>query len=408
MAITDFEFLRSRKKAKAQDGGGEQVLNATVEREKAVAEDGAEAVANVEAELIRLILFFERKQWRLIRISSFLYVLSFIFMLLVGSLIHVPSRTLTLHQQVEIGNTHNKPVLRDSYFLKIDVSNILPSTSPEDAILVNSIARSIGIHDFYQVGLWNFCEGYNDEFVATLPLSSFETNHLSTIGALPIVPNPRISGGSTPWQSSSASKWEPSPGLFPPMSKQWPMANHSQTPLWCHHRPPITNHNHFEPHPGRLKPDVHRLHAKHHHLLPPDLPLAPRSPLAVVLLPLRDLRLHLRAAELHRVNHRVRHVRHIPKGHHEPERAEYQREPGAQDVCLHVAGHGVQYRGVGGASAFGDCEPEETPRDEEGEEREEAGAGGEEPEEVSTAVLASVLEAEEGSKTKREGGRGNY
>jgi hypothetical protein len=56
-------------------------------------------------------------------------------------------------------------VLGESYFLKIDVSNILPSTSPEDAILVNSIARSIGIHDFYQVGLWNFCEGYNDEFV---------------------------------------------------------------------------------------------------------------------------------------------------------------------------------------------------------------------------------------------------
>jgi hypothetical protein len=28
---------------------------------------------------------------------------------------------------------------------------------------VNSLARSLGLHDFYQVGLWNFCEGYNNE-----------------------------------------------------------------------------------------------------------------------------------------------------------------------------------------------------------------------------------------------------
>jgi hypothetical protein len=87
MAITDFEFLRFRKKAKAQDGGGEQVLNATDEREKVVQDDGAAAVANVEVDLLRLILFFERKQWRLIKISSFLYVLSCIFMLLVSSLL---------------------------------------------------------------------------------------------------------------------------------------------------------------------------------------------------------------------------------------------------------------------------------------------------------------------------------
>ena len=88
MAITDFEFLRSRKKAKAkaQDGGGEQVLNAADEGEKVVQEDGAAAVANVEVDILGLILFFERKQWRLVKISSFLYVLSCIFMLLVSSL----------------------------------------------------------------------------------------------------------------------------------------------------------------------------------------------------------------------------------------------------------------------------------------------------------------------------------
>jgi hypothetical protein len=82
MAIKDFEFPRFRRKAKTQDGGGEQVANTTEEREKVVQEEAAAAVANAEADLI---LFFTRKQWRLIRISSFLYVLSCIFLLLVRS-----------------------------------------------------------------------------------------------------------------------------------------------------------------------------------------------------------------------------------------------------------------------------------------------------------------------------------
>jgi hypothetical protein len=62
---------------------------------------------------------------------------------------------------VELGNISNKPVLRQTYFLKIDLSNIIPRSFP-DAVLINSIARSIGLHDFYQVGLWNFCEGFED------------------------------------------------------------------------------------------------------------------------------------------------------------------------------------------------------------------------------------------------------
>ena len=62
---------------------------------------------------------------------------------------------------VEIGNLSDKPVLRDTYFIKIDLSHIIPVTVP-DAALINSIARSIGLHDFYQVGLWTFCEGYED------------------------------------------------------------------------------------------------------------------------------------------------------------------------------------------------------------------------------------------------------
>ncbi|KAK1593153.1 SUR7 protein [Colletotrichum navitas] len=65
---------------------------------------------------------------------------------------------------VIIGNTSNKPVLTEIYFFKLDVSDIIPLSSA-NAALLNSVARSLGLHDFYQVGLWNFCEGYNDEGV---------------------------------------------------------------------------------------------------------------------------------------------------------------------------------------------------------------------------------------------------
>ncbi|EKD13798.1 uncharacterized protein L3040_005584 [Drepanopeziza brunnea f. sp. 'multigermtubi'] len=78
-------------------------------------------------------------------VTSVLYAISVIFLIL-----------------VLIGNINNKPVIRSTYFYKLDLTNIIPS-SAENIVLVNSLARSLGLHDFYQVGLWNFCEGYNDE-----------------------------------------------------------------------------------------------------------------------------------------------------------------------------------------------------------------------------------------------------
>ncbi|KAL2259304.1 hypothetical protein VTK26DRAFT_7071 [Humicola hyalothermophila] len=69
---------------------------------------------------------------------------------------------------VVIGNTYPRPVLKDIYFFKLNLADIIPTSVP-NAQLINSIARSIGLHDFYQVGLWNFCEGYIDEYVS-LPL----------------------------------------------------------------------------------------------------------------------------------------------------------------------------------------------------------------------------------------------
>lgn len=63
---------------------------------------------------------------------------------------------------VIIGNINSKAVIRSTYFLTINLANIIPTSVP-NAVLINSVARSIGLHDFYQVGLWNFCEGYNDQ-----------------------------------------------------------------------------------------------------------------------------------------------------------------------------------------------------------------------------------------------------
>jgi hypothetical protein len=65
---------------------------------------------------------------------------------------------------VIIGNTHINSTLNDIYFFQLDVSQVIP-ISVENSNLLNSVARSLGLHDFYQVGLWNFCEGYLDECV---------------------------------------------------------------------------------------------------------------------------------------------------------------------------------------------------------------------------------------------------
>ena len=78
-------------------------------------------------------------------LTALMYLLSVVFLIL-----------------VEIGNINNKAVIRDTYFIKIGLANVIPESVP-NAVFINSIAQSIGLHDFYQVGLWNFCEGYNGQ-----------------------------------------------------------------------------------------------------------------------------------------------------------------------------------------------------------------------------------------------------
>ena len=87
-----------------------------------------------------------RLTWTLI--SSFFLLLTVVFLIL-----------------VEVGQTNqNASVPNSIYFVKLDLSNIFPTSVP-NAVVINSIARTIGLHDFYTVGLWSFCEGYNGEGV---------------------------------------------------------------------------------------------------------------------------------------------------------------------------------------------------------------------------------------------------
>jgi len=65
---------------------------------------------------------------------------------------------------VFLGNIRNINALTNIYFLKIDVSQVIPRSYP-NAMLVNSIAQTLGLRGFYQVGLWNYCEGYQHEGV---------------------------------------------------------------------------------------------------------------------------------------------------------------------------------------------------------------------------------------------------
>lgn len=92
---------------------------------------------------------------------------------------------------VLIGNINNNAVIRSTYFLKIELANIIPASVP-NAIFINSIAQSIGLHDFYQVGLWNFCEGYNGQGITHCS----ETKTLYWFNPVEIILNELLVGAS--------------------------------------------------------------------------------------------------------------------------------------------------------------------------------------------------------------------
>lgn len=98
-------------------------------------------------------------------LSSFCFLVSLVFVIL-----------------VEVGNiSSNRPVVSSIWFLKLDLSNIIPSSVP-NTVLINTVARTLGLHDYYQVGLWNFCEGnINDTFSCTKPRTLYWFDPVSII-----------------------------------------------------------------------------------------------------------------------------------------------------------------------------------------------------------------------------------
>ncbi|KAI8945502.1 SUR7/PalI family-domain-containing protein [Xylaria longipes] len=93
---------------------------------------------------------------------------------------------------VEIGNTRNNAILGSMYFFKLDLTNVLVQSAPTSLSLQNSIARTLGLHDYYQVGLWNFCEGYQYDGIThcSKPDASFWFNPVD------ILLNELLSGAS--------------------------------------------------------------------------------------------------------------------------------------------------------------------------------------------------------------------
>jgi len=106
-----------------------------------------------------------------IAVVSLFYLVAIVFLILVRvdgfDILEWFVRLSVNHtrEQVEIGNTRGSPISASIYFFKLDLTNVLARSVPTSLTLQNSLARTLGLHDFYQVGLWNFCEGYNDGYV---------------------------------------------------------------------------------------------------------------------------------------------------------------------------------------------------------------------------------------------------
>lgn len=166
MALPSFKTLAARRRAKEQEQEKETVPttgDGTMEADRVVGGDilSERTLTPTYTPGVNIKEATKtRKTW--IIISSLFFLISVVFLVLVCTMIRSPSPIHLTQEQVEIGNINNKDVIRSTYFYKLNLSNIIPA-STGDIVFVNSIARSLGLYDFYQVGLWNFCQGYNNE-----------------------------------------------------------------------------------------------------------------------------------------------------------------------------------------------------------------------------------------------------
>lgn len=142
MELSPFQTLAFRKNKTRKDSDGD--FPAVNEKPMTDIQDSTQngQTNNINVKLAT------RTRKKLIALSSVFFSLSVIFLI------------LTI-----VGNTSKKSGIRSTYFLKLSLANIIPASTPSEIIFVNSLARSLGLHDFYQVGLWNYCEGYANEGV---------------------------------------------------------------------------------------------------------------------------------------------------------------------------------------------------------------------------------------------------
>ncbi|CBX91946.1 hypothetical protein IAQ61_000153 [Plenodomus lingam] len=113
-----------------------------------------------------------RKTWALL--TSFFLFIAVIFLILVN-----------------IGGVSNRPVIRDWYFIRLDLSEVVPASVPNFA-LINTIAQTLGLHDFYQVGMWGYCEGYEGQGVTFCS----EPETLYWFNPVEIISNQLLAGAS--------------------------------------------------------------------------------------------------------------------------------------------------------------------------------------------------------------------
>lgn len=53
----------------------------------------------------------------------------------------------------------SKPGIQDIYFLRLNTTNFFPQSSSPLATLINAVASDLGLEDYYQTSLWNYCAG---------------------------------------------------------------------------------------------------------------------------------------------------------------------------------------------------------------------------------------------------------
>lgn len=143
MALPTFRSLAARRQNKKQEQANDATNGGAVAGEENSERTLTPTAADTPAVDVKLATK-TRKIW--IIISCLFFLISVVFLI------------LTI-----IGNINNKPVIRSTFFYQLNLANIIPASSPNDIVFTNSLARSLGLHDFYQVGLWNFCEGYTNE-----------------------------------------------------------------------------------------------------------------------------------------------------------------------------------------------------------------------------------------------------